>query len=167
MLWQVNATKVAEGLGLTLEGYLNTVSGSTTSAATEEKVAELLGGKRVLKSQLPYDVIVKDRDNKYIEVRNICKTKYVYFSPSTATGKGRFFSEQDHNKKLEACDSYVFCDLRERFAVPPRFYEVSVSKVRELQEKGIINQGKMARNLFFEIFPYEQYALKLNKKPKS
>ena len=63
-----------------------------------------------MKKSKYYDVIVDGRENKHIEVRNICKTGYAYFSPSTATGKGRFFSQEDHDRKLNAIDSYVFCD---------------------------------------------------------
>ena len=161
MLWNIDPDQIAQGYGISRKDFIDSVSGSTTSAVTEAKVALLVNGERVVDKQLPYDVIAEGREYEYIEVRNICKTRYVYFSPSTATGKGRFFSEEDHQKKLEACDSYVYCDLRDRFESSPKFYEVSVTKVQELQGKGIINQGKILRSLFFEVFPYEQYALKL------
>ena len=88
-------------------------------------------------------LVVEGRENKHIEVRNICKTGYAYFSPSTATGKGRFFCQEDHDRKLNAIDSYVFCDLRDRFVTPPKFYEIPVTKVLELQECGIIKEGKV------------------------
>ena len=79
---------------------------------------------------------------------------------STATGKGRFFSQEDHDRKLNAIDSYVFCDLRDRFQTAPKFYEIPVTKVLELQECGIIKEGKVTRNQFFKLFPYEEYALR-------
>ena len=159
MLWNVDTKIVAEGYGISEADFIDSVSGSTISFLTETKVAKLLGGKRVKGKQLPYDVIVEGRKNKRIEVRNICKTNYVYFSPSTATGKGRFFCQENHDKKLEACDSYVFCDLRDIFRTPSKFYEIPVTKVLELQEFGIINQGRVTKNQFFKLFPYEEYKL--------
>ena len=160
MEWIANPQQIADGYGIDVEEWIDSVSGSTTSFLTEAKVAKLLGGERVKGSQLPYDVIVDGRENKHIEVRNICKTGYAYFSPSTATGKGRFFCQEDHDRKLEACDSYVFCDLRDRFRTPPKFYEISVTKVLELQDRGIIKEGKVTKNQFFKLFPYEEYALR-------
>ena len=160
MEWIADPQKIADGYGIDIEEWIDSVSGSTTSFLTEAKVAQLLDGERVKKSQKPYDVIVEGRRNKYIEVRNICKTNYAYFSPSTATGKGRFFCQEDHDRKLEACDSYVFCDLRDRFRTPPKFYEISVTKVLELQDRGIIKEGKVTKNQFFKLFPYEEYALR-------
>lgn len=160
MEWKANPEQIAAGYGLDVEEWIDSVTGSTTSFLSEATVAKLLGGTRIKGEQLPYDVIVKDRVNQLIEVRNICKTQYVYFSPSTATGKGRFFCQEDHDKKLSEIDSYVFCDLRDRFRTPPKFYEIPVSKVLELQECGIIKEGKVTRNQFFKLFPYEEYALK-------
>jgi hypothetical protein len=160
MLWNVDAQKVAEGYGINLNDFIDTVNGSGTSPITEIAVANLLNGQRVIGKQLPYDVIVKERVNQLIEVRNICKTQYVFFSPSTATGKGRFFCEQDYKKKLKCIDSYVFCDLRDRFIKPPKFYEIPVDKVIELTYNGIIREGRVTINQFFNLFPYEQYALK-------
>jgi len=159
MLWNINAQKVAEGYGISLDDFIETVNGSGTSPITEAAVATLLGGTRV-KGQLPYDVVVKERVNQLIEVRNICKTSSVFFSPSTAVGKGRFYDENDYQKKLNAVDSYVFCDLRARFTEPPKFYEISVDKVVELTEQGVIKEGKMTVKQFFTHFPYETYALK-------
>ena len=112
MLWNINAQKIADGYGISLDDFLETVNGSGTSPITEAAVAKLLGGERVIGKQLPYDVVVKERINQLVEVRNICKTKSVFFSPSTATGKGRFYDENDYRKKLNSVDSYVFCDLR-------------------------------------------------------
>lgn len=156
--WNIDAQKVAEGYGISLDDFIETVNGSGTSPITEAAVATILGGIRV-KGQLPYDVIVKERINQLIEVRNICKTKDVYFSPSTATGKGRFYDENDYQKKLKSVDSYVFCDLRARFTEPPKFYEIPVEKVVELTENGTIKNGKITVKKFFELFPYEEYAL--------
>tara|TARA_A100000172_G_C2981757_1_gene89629 strand:+ start:119 stop:622 length:504 start_codon:yes stop_codon:yes gene_type:complete len=157
VIWNVDPEVVGQAMGITAQEYVDSVSGSTASSVIESKVAQFVDGERVKGSQLPYDVIAGD--GRYIEVRCICKTKNVYFSPSTATGKGRFFSEEDYQKKLDACDSYVFADLRDRFQSPVRFFEISVDKVRDLTEKGIIKQGKVGIKLFFELFPYEQYAL--------
>ena len=160
MEWNTNPQQIADGFNVDVEEFIDSVSGTTVSALAESQVAKLLGGKRVKGSQLPYDVVVEGRDNKHIEVRNICKTGYAYFSPSTATGKGRFFSQEDHDRKLNAIDSYVFCDLRDRFQTAPKFYEIPVTKVLELQECGIIKEGKVTRNQFFKLFPYEEYALR-------
>ena len=160
MEWIANPQQIADGYGIDVQEWIDSVTGSTTSFLTEAKVAKLLGGKRVIGSQKPYDVIVEGRRNKYIEVRNICKTNYAYFSPATATGMGRFFCQEDHDRKLEACDSYVFCDLRDRFVTPPKFYEIPVTKVLELQNSGIINEGRVSKIEFFKLFPYEEYALR-------
>ena len=159
MEWNTNPQQIADGFNVDVEEFIDSVSGTTVSALAESQVAKLLGGKRVKGSQLPYDVIVEGRKNKYIEVRNICKVD-PKFSPSTATGKGRYFCQEDHDKKLDACDSYVFCDLRDKFRTPPKFYEITVTKVRELQECGIIKKGGMTKNKFFKTFPYEKYALR-------
>lgn len=159
MLWNIDAQKVAEGYGISLDDFIETVNGSGTSPITEAAVATLLGGVRV-KGQLPYDVIAKERINQLIEVRNICKTSSVFFSPSTATGKGRFYDENDYQKKLNSVDSYVFCDLRARFTEPPKFYEIPVDEVVSLNEQGVIKEGKMTVKQFFDRFPYEKYALK-------
>jgi hypothetical protein len=159
MLWNINAQQVAEGYGISLDDFIETVNGSGTSPITEAAVATLLNGTRV-KGQLPYDVIAKERINQLIEVRNICKTSSVFFSPSTATGKGRFYDENDYQKKLNSVDSYVFCDLRARFTEPPKFYEIPVDEVVSLTEQGVIKEGKMTVKQFFDRFPYEKYALK-------
>ena len=152
MEWIANPQQIADGYGIDVEEWIDSVSGSSTSFLTEAKVAKLLGGERVKGSQLPYDVVVEGRKNKYIEVRNICKVN-PKFSPSTATGKGRFFCQEDHVKKLNAIESYVFCDLRDRFQTAPKFYEIPVTKVLELQECGIIKRGAMTTNQFFKTFP--------------
>ena len=159
MEWNTNPQQIADGFNVDVEEFFDSVSGTTVSALAESQVAKLLGGERVKGPQLPYDVVVEGRKNKYIEVRNICKVN-PKFSPSTATGKGRFFCQEDHDKKLNAIDSYVFCDLRDRFVTPPKFYEIPVSKVLELQECGIIKEGKVTKNQFFKLFPYEEYALR-------
>jgi len=158
-LWNIDAQKIAEGYGISVEDFLETVNGSGTSPITEAAVANILGGQRVI-GQLPYDVVVKERINQLIEVRNICKSQYVFFSPSTATGKGRFYDENDYQKKLKSIDSYVFCDLRAKFTESPKFYEIPVEKVIELTENGTIKDGKITIKQFFDLFPYEQYALK-------
>ena len=95
MEWIANPQQIADGYGIDVEEWIDSVSCSTTSFLTEAKVAKELSGERVKGEQLPYDVIVDGREHKHIEVRNICKTGYVYFSPSTATGKGRFFCPKD------------------------------------------------------------------------
>lgn len=160
MEWNANPQQIADGYGIDLEEWIDSISGSTTSFLTEAIVAKLLGGVRVKGKQLPYDVIVKERVNQLIEVRNICKTQYVYFSPSTATGKGRFFCQEDHDKKLNALDSYIFCDLRNQFRTPPKFHEVTVDEVLTLQERDIIKEGKVTKKQFFKLFPYETHALR-------
>ena len=89
MEWIANPQQIADGYGIDVEEWIDSVSGSTTSFLTEAKVAKLLGGERVKGSQLPYDVVVEGRKYKYIEVRNICKVN-PKFSPSTATKCNRF-----------------------------------------------------------------------------
>ena len=95
-LWHVDPEAMGHLLGITAQQYIDSVSGSTASSIVESKVANIVGGYRVVGRQLPYDVVC---GKKHIEVRCICKTKNVYFSPSTATGKGRFFCEEDYQKK--------------------------------------------------------------------
>ena len=64
MEWIANPQQIADGYGIDVEEWIDSVSGSTTSFLTEAKVAKLLGGERVKGSQLPYDVVVEGRDNK-------------------------------------------------------------------------------------------------------
>ena len=73
MEWIANPQQIADGYGIDVEEWIDSVSGSTTSFLTEAKVAKLLGGERVKGSQLPYDVVVEGRENKHIEVRNIVR----------------------------------------------------------------------------------------------
>ena len=65
MEWIANPQQIADGYGIDVEDWIDSVTGSTTSFLTEAKVAKLLGGKRVIGSQKPYDVIVEGRRNKY------------------------------------------------------------------------------------------------------
>ena len=58
MEWIANPQQIADGYGIDVEDWIDSVTGSTTSFLTEAKVAKLLGGKRVIGSQKPYDVIV-------------------------------------------------------------------------------------------------------------
>ena len=159
----------------TPEEYAKSVTGSTCAGLMELKVAKTLNGKRMGGDQLPYDVIANGRKNKFVEVRSICSSA-ASFAPSTATGKGRFFHEPDFYKKIEACDSYVFCDLRDRLLKPVKLYEIDASEVLEMYEtvKAVGFDKKLRRNdpayymsdsasmtqkRFFERFPYEEYKL--------
>jgi hypothetical protein len=157
-LWNIDAQKIAEGYGISVEDFLETVNGSGTSPITEAKVAAILGGTRV-RGQLPYDVVAKERIWQLIEVRNICSVQ-PNFAPSTATGKGRFYDEDDHWKKLRAIDSFVFCDLTKKLKEFPKFYEIGVEEVIEDMKSGLIKEGKMTKKKFFARYPYEKYALK-------
>jgi len=64
MLWNIDAQKVADGYGISLDDFIDTVNGSGTSPITEAAVANILGGQRVINKQLPYDVIAKERINQ-------------------------------------------------------------------------------------------------------
>ena len=169
---------IAAGYGIPLEDYRKSLNGSNLSGITEAKVATLLteyGGKRMGNEQLPYDVVAPDRLLEKIEVRSIFNSA-PSFAPSTATGKGRFFYEPDFLEKVESCDSYVFCDLRDRLLKPVKLYEIDASEVLEMYEtvKAVGFDKKLRRNdpayymsdsasmtqkRFFERFPYEEYKL--------
>jgi len=47
MEWIANPQQIADGYGIDVEEWIDSVSGSTTSFLTEAKVAKLLGGERV------------------------------------------------------------------------------------------------------------------------
>ena len=171
-----NLSAIAAGYGIPLEGYRKSLNGSNLSGITEEKVAGLLSGKRMGNEQLPYDVVAPDRRNKKVEVRSIFNSQ-PSFAPSTATGKGRFFCEADFYKKIEACDSYVFCDLRDvREAGAVTMYEITAEETLDMYEtvKAVnfcktkrreeiacymSDSASMTQKRFFERFPYEDYAL--------
>ena len=69
MEWIANPQQIADGYGIDVEEWIDSVSGSTTSFLTEAKVAKLLGGERVKGSQLPYDVVVEGRAVSYTHLR--------------------------------------------------------------------------------------------------
>jgi len=157
----VNIENMSSAMGLTVEQYVNTVSGSTHSAISEQWIANKLGGTRVIGKQLEWDVETPDRKYKKIEVRNICKSE-VSFAPSTARGKGRFFEEKTFLHKLESCDSFVFVDLRDRLMSNPKLYEISVEEAMKLYRSGVLNKkASVGRSKFFKIFPFEKYKLEL------
>jgi hypothetical protein len=171
-----NLSAIAAGYGIPLEGYRKSLNGSNLSGITEEKVAGLLSGKRMGNEQLPYDVVAPDRRNKKIEVRSIFNSQ-PSFAPSTATGKGRRFEEAPFYEKVKACDSYVFCDLRNvREAGEVIMYEITAEETLDMYEtvkavnfcktkrrKEIAyymsNNASMTQKRFFERFPYKDYAL--------
>tara|TARA_R110000744_G_scaffold376162_1_gene490233 strand:+ start:55 stop:600 length:546 start_codon:yes stop_codon:yes gene_type:complete len=169
---------IAAGYGIPLEDYRKSLNGSNLSGITEARVATLLteyGGKCMGNEQLPYDVVAPDRLLEKIEIRSIFNSA-PSFAPSTATGKGRFFHEPDFYEKVEACDSYVFCDLREvREDGEVTMYEITAeetldmyetvktvgfckTKRREDVDYYMSNNASMTQKRFFERFPYEEYA---------
>jgi hypothetical protein len=175
MKLEIDIIALAKSWGVTPEEYSESVSGSTCAGLMELKVAKELNGRRMGGEQLPYDVIANSRKNKLVEVRSICSSA-ASFAPSTATGKGRFFCETDFYKKVEDCDSYVFCDLRDKLMKPVTLYEIDASEVLEMYEtvKSVGFDKKLRRDIpkyylsdsasmtqkrFFERFPYEEYAL--------
>ena len=163
MKCEIDVQQLADVYGFPVEVYVETVTGSSFSPTSEALVAELVGGKRLVGKQEAHDVIAEHRTNKKIEVRNICKSAYIYFSPSTAVGKNRSFDEESFFDKLNKIDSYVFVDLRKRLTEPLTFYEIPVSKVRELyHDKNSVMRDKaqITQKDFFETFPYPEYALK-------
>ena len=163
MTHQIDTQKMAAAIGLPVEVFVETVTGSSFSPASEALVAELVGGERLVGKQEAHDVIAEHRTNKKIEVRNICKSAYIYFSPSTAVGKNRSFDEESFFDKLNKIDSYVFVDLRKRLTEPLTFYEIPVSKVRELyHDKNSLmgDKAQITKKNFFDTFPYSEYALK-------
>ena len=175
MLWNVNTKMVSEGYGISEADFIDSVTGSTESSHLEFAVAGIVGGKRMGNAQLPYDVVAPYRKNKKIEVRNICSSA-ASFAPSTATGYRRGFEEDKYYAKIEECDSYVFCDLREKLTVPAPLYEIDASEVLEMYERSkaagfgkklrandpvyyMSNSASMTQKRFFERFPYEEYKL--------
>ena len=169
---------IAGGYGISIEDYRKSLNGSNLSGITEAKVATLLteyGGKRMGNEQLPYDVIALGRRLAKIEVRSIFNSA-PSFAPSTATGKGRFFYEPDFLEKVESCDSYVFCDLREvREDGEVTMYEITAEETLDMYEtvKAVnfcktkrredidyymSDSASMTQKRFFERFPYEEYA---------
>ena len=172
---QIDVKKLAATWDVTPEEYAKTVTGSTCSSLMELKVAKVLNGIRMGNEQLEYDVVAPDRKNKLIEVRNICSSA-PSFAPSTATGKGRFFEEDLFYKKVEECDSYVFCDLRDRLLKSVRLFEIASDEVLEMYETVksvdfckklrkndmdyyLSDNASMTQKRFFERFPYEEYKL--------
>jgi len=171
----VNADMIAEGYGVSLETFIESVTGSTTSSILECAVADMLGGVRMGSKQLPYDVRATNRKNKRIEVRNLCNSA-ASFAPSTAIGKGRFFEENLFYDKIGIIDSYVFCDLRDCLRTPASLFEIDASEVLDMYEtvKAVgfdkklrrnnpdyymSDKASMTQNRFFERFPYEDYKL--------
>ena len=159
----VDVKGAAKCIGVPVEVYIETITGSTFAAQSEAIVAQLLGGKRPTAKQLAYDVVVSHRKYKKIEVRNICKSGYTFFCHSTCIGKGRFFTKKEFFDKLDEIDSFVFVDMRKRLMEPLTFYEVPVSKVREMyhDENSVMDdKGRITKKRFFETFSYEEYGLK-------
>lgn len=157
MLWNIDAQMIADGYGIGIEEFLDTVNGSGTSPIAETVVAKLMGGKRVVGKQLAWDVEVGETK---VEVRNICNVS-PSFAPSTATGKGRFFSEGDFLDKISKIDCYVFVDLTKKFREPPRLFKIPADLILEYYEKGILSKNaSLTQKKFFELFPYDEYGLK-------
>ena len=160
----VDVKGAAKCIGVPVEVYVETVTGSTFAAASEAIVAELLDGYRLTGKQDAFDVVATHRKYKKIEVRNICLSGYAYFCPSTCYGSKRFFTEKEFFDKLDDIDSFVFCDLRKQLMEPLKFYEVPVWKVREMydDENSVMDKkARITKKRFFETFSYEEYGLKL------
>jgi|TARA_Y100000034_G_C6778381_1_gene347693 hypothetical protein len=170
----VDLELIAKAWDLPVKDVIGSITGTTLSAIMESKVAKVLGGTRVEGKQLAWDVETPHRKYKKIEVRNICAIGgNVPFAPSTATGKGRKFDEQEFFAKLDAIDSYVFCDMRKRLQEPVKLYEIPASHVRELYLSGVIGidlhkrgferphpHGNLSQVKFFKRFSVEEYGLK-------
>ena len=160
----VDVKGAAKCIGVPVEVYIETITGSTFAAQSEALVAQMLDGERIVGRQYAYDVVAAHREYKKIEVRNICKSGYTFFCPSTCIGKGRFFTEKEFFDKLNEIDSFVFVDMRERLMEPITFYEVPVSKVREMyhDDNSVMDdKARITKKRFFETFSYEEYGLKL------
>ena len=180
MLWNVDTKKMADGSGISHENFLGTITGSTFSGISEAKVSEFIGGEVDRGKQTPFDVHAYLREKAYVEVRNLMNSPAT-FAPSMTTGGNRYFKEPDFYKKIEACDSYVFCDLRKfglyipySFEEPCKLYEIDASEVLEMYERSkaagfchklrandpdyyMDDKAAMTLKRFFERFPYEEY----------
>ena len=158
---EVDVNAIANAYGMTVEQFVDTISGSTHSAISEQWVANKLNGDRILGEQLEWDVVASHRLLKRIEVRNICKSPEISFAPSTARGKGRFFEESTFLHKLGNIDSYVFVDMRDRLLTNPKLYEIPADEVLKLYRSGVLNKkAAIGKTRFFETFPFETYKLK-------
>ena len=158
---EVDVNTIANAYGMTVEQFVDTISGSTHSAISEQWVANKLNGDRILGEQLEWDVVASHRLLKRIEVRNICKTAEISFAPSTARGKGRSFEESTFLHKIGNIDSYVFVDIRDRLLTNPKLYEIPADEVIRLYHSGVINKNAaIGKTRFFETFPFETYKLK-------
>ena len=158
---EVDVNTIANAYGMTVEQFVDTISGSTHSAISEQWVANKLNGDRILGEQLEWDVVASHRLLKRIEVRNICKTAEISFAPSTARGKGRSFEESTFLHKIGNIDSYVFVDIRDRLLTNPKLYEIPADEVIRLYHSGVINKNAaMGQSKFFKTFPFETYKLK-------
>ena len=158
---EVDVNTIANAYGMTVEQFVDTISGSTHSAISEQWVANKLNGDRILGEQLEWDVVASHRLLKRIEVRNICKTKQISFAPSTATGVDRSFKESTFLHKIGNIDSYVFVDIRDRLLTNPKLYEIPADEVIRLYHSGVINKNAaIGKTRFFKTFPFETYKLK-------
>lgn len=158
---EVDVNTIANAYGMTVEQFVDTISGSTHSAISEQWVANKLNGDRILGEQLEWDVVASHRLLKRIEVRNICKTAEISFAPSTARGKGRSFEESTFLHKIGNIDSYVFVDIRDRLLTNPKLYEIPADEVIRLYHSGVLNKkAAIGKTRFFKTFPFETYKLK-------
>ena len=158
---EVDVNTIANAYGMTVEQFVDTISGSTHSAISEQWVANKLNGDRILGEQLEWDVVASHRLLKRIEVRNICKSPEISFAPSTARGKGRSFEESTFLHKIGNIDSYVFVDIRDRLLTNPKLYEIPADEVIRLYHSGVINKNAaIGKTRFFKTFPFETYKLK-------
>ena len=158
---EVDVNTIANAYGMTVEQFVDTISGSTHSAISEQWVANKLNGDRILGEQLEWDVVASHRLLKRIEVRNICKTAEISFAPSTARGKGRSFEESTFLHKIGNIDSYVFVDIRDRLLTNPKLYEIPADEVLKLYRSGVLNKkAAIGKTRFFKTFPFETYKLK-------
>jgi len=158
---EVDVNTIANAYGMTVEQFVDTISGATHSAISEQWVANKLNGDRILGEQLEWDVVASHRLLKRIEVRNICKTAEISFAPSTARGKGRSFEESTFLHKIGNIDSYVFVDIRDRLLTNPKLYEIPADEVIRLYHSGVINKNAaIGKTRFFKTFPFETYKLK-------
>jgi hypothetical protein len=122
------------------EEYRKQFNASSVARSLEINIRKILDGKKD-DHQSTFDIYdVKNSWAKTIEVRGITDT--VCFSSSTNTGKGRFFSIKDFNKKINGNDAFVICDFNDLiiFDRQPRLYMIPTDIVKGLFNSKILTK---------------------------
>ena len=63
---EVDVNTIANAYGMTVEQFVDTISGSTHSAISEQWVANKLNGDRILGEQLEWDVVDISNELKFV-----------------------------------------------------------------------------------------------------